>query len=73
VEVATTGTGRCVFVGHWEDVARAATVLPKGAPGEGHREGWGGTVWSSKGAVVVRVINKAEVLLGKWAVGKGAS
>ena len=70
VEVATTGTSGSVFVGHWKDVAGAATMLPKGAPGEGHREGRGGTVWGDK--VVIRVINKAEVLL-EWAVGKGAS
>jgi len=48
-------------------------MLSKRAPGEGHRKGWIGAAWSDKNAVMVRVINKAEVLLGKWAMGKGAS
>ena len=74
MEVATARTCGRVFVGHGEDIARTAIMFPKGAPGEGHGVGGGGTAnqghttgWSDRSIVrlVIHVVDEAE-WTSKW-------
>ena len=68
MEVATTGTGGRILVGHGEDIVGTAIMFPKGAAGEGQRVGRSGTgdegeatQWGDRSVVngVVYVVGEA--------------